>query len=158
MLFSLIDSRRLTSIDSTALKSTLSSHQCQPNIQHETSPKNKYLLTVNSNCDFSYLIPELRKYTNVDLDHFGALTSGLVNPRDFKLSDEKSQFIEQGDNTFEFKIYLQTKSSFRLVSFVPWKTFSNFVLFSQLCKVGQNKKFFGPYFPLLRLYIPEVFS
>lgn len=126
MQLSLIGSRRPTSIDSTALRSTLSSHQCQPSIQHETSSTNKFLLTVNSNCDFSYLIPELKKYTNVDLDHFGALTSGLVNPRDFKLSDEKSQFIEGGDNTFEFKIYLQTKNSFRLVSFAPWKKFSNF--------------------------------
>ena len=128
MLFALIESRRPTSINFAALISTLSSHQCQPNIQQEPSEQQtkKYLLRVDSSCDFSYLIPELKTYTNVDLDHFGALTSGLVKPRFFELGDEKSQFIEQGDGTFQFEIYVKAKRSFRLVSMVPWKKYSNF--------------------------------
>ena len=72
------------------------------------------------------MIPELKKYTIVDLDHFDVRTSGLMNPRFFKLGDEKSQFIEQGDDTFQFEIYIKAKRSFRLVSIVPLKKFSNF--------------------------------
>ena len=72
------------------------------------------------------MIPELKKYTIVDLDHFDVLTSGLMNPRFFKLGDEKSQFIKQRDGTFQFEIYIKAKRSFRLVSTVPLKKFSNF--------------------------------
>ena len=63
------------------------------------------------------MIPELKKYTIVDLDHFDVLTNGLMNPRFFKLGDEKSQFIKQRDGTFQFKIYIKAKRSFRLVKY-----------------------------------------